>query len=574
MMKNKNIKIMSLVWDNKCKILVVGLLVILFAGFEAIVPYSFSFIIDNAILGKNVKILTLIVILLGCGAIIIALAQVLRDYLYLDVCSSYLSKVRARTYDHLLQLSMGFYSKTQPGEVISKFSSDLAVVEQGLVYAPNYFLVPLTNVVISCSLLFVLDVRLALISLLIFPAALVGPFVLSPRAAKAGFLRKKTEANIISDVQVTVSSQSVIKALNLQELSSYYFGKNNKRFYKSMLHALFTSSLVDRSGIVAVMVLQVVVLAVGSYMTIYGLLAVGKLVAFQGLFLGLSYSLITTSAFIPMIIQTKVGIGRINKLLNEKIHVKDVSGAKKLPPFAGNIEFESVSFSYKEGVKSLNDLSITISKGASVAFIGPSGCGKSTILNLIMRFYDADSGKVKFDGQDITLVKQSSLREQLGIVLQDNILFNISIMDNLLVAKQDATKEEVYEAAKMAEIHEFIKSLPNGYRTLAGERGSQLSGGQRQRIAIARALLGGGNILILDEATSALDPVSESAINETLSKIGKKGKTLISVTHRLASAVNTDHIFVMNEGKVVEQGNHEHLLKLNGTYKKMWDKQK
>jgi ATP-binding cassette, subfamily B, bacterial len=573
MSKLKKIKFGNIIGENKGKIITVFFLITIFALFEAAVPYSLSFIIDNAILEKNGRLLTIILMILGIGAVIVASFQVLRDYLYLDVCSKSLSKIRANTYEHILHLSMGFYSKTQPGEVISRFSTDLAAVEQGLVIAPNYFLVPLINIVISCILLFSLDIRLAIISLLVFPAVLIGPYVLSPRATKAGYLRKKTEASTISEVQVTVSSQPVIKALNLQKLSTYYFNKSNNRFYKSMLHSLFTSALVDRSGIVAVMILQVIVLAVGSYMTIYGVLAVGQLVAFQGLFLGLSYSLIMTSSFIPLIIQTKVGINRINKLLDEKIQVKDETTAKALPEFNDKIEFENVSFGYKNDEKNLQGLSITIPKNKSVAFVGPSGCGKSTILNLIMRFYEPNTGRVKFDGYDVKKATQASLRKQLGIVLQDNILFNISIMDNILIADLNATKEEIYKAAKMAEIHDFITSLPNGYRTLAGERGNMLSGGQRQRIAIARALLSGGNILILDEATSALDPVSETVINKTISKISKNGKTVISVTHRLNSVVNTDHIFVMNKGKVIEQGNHNQLLKLNGLYKNLWNLQ-
>ena len=221
----------------------------------------------------------------------------------------------------------------------------------------------------------------------------------------------------------------------------------------------------------------------------------------------------------------------------------------------------------------MDNVEFSIKKNSSVAFVGPSGCGKSTILNLIMRFYDPQDGYISIDGQNIKEVTSHSLREKLGIVLQDNILFNISIKDNLLLAKMDATQEEVYEVAKQAEIHDFIMTLPDKYNTLAGERGSQLSGGQRQRLAIARSLLRGGEILILDEATSALDPVSESAINETLSKIAKFGKTIISVTHRLSSAVNMDTIFVMEKGKIVESGAHTELLSKNGAYTKMWNKQ-
>ncbi len=510
---------------------------------------------------------------MGIFAILVAVTQVLRDYLYLDFCSRVLKGIREKTFSYLQTLSMCFYSKTAPGEVISRFSSDLAVIEQSLIYAPNYLLVPIFNALISIVLLFELDTRLAWISMLVFPACLIGPFFLSARASKAGYVRKKSEAITISDVQTNISSQSVIKALNLQGLSINFFEKNNIRLYRNMLKALFYSALIERSGIIAAMILQVVVLGIGTYMTYYGQLEIGILVAFQGLFLGLTYSVITGSSFIPMIVQGRVGMGRINTLLNEIPVVEDISNAKDLLPLASEIKFNNVTFGYTPDKLNLKNLTLSIPKGSSVAFVGPSGCGKSTILNLIMRFYDPGSGNVTFDKRDIQMVTQASLRTQLGIVLQDNILFNTSIMDNLLAAKLDATQEEVYNAAKQAEIHDFIISLPDGYRTVAGERGGQLSGGQRQRIAIARALLRGGNILILDEATSALDPVTQSAVNQTITNIGKSGMTIISVTHRLSAVIEMDKVFVMDDGKVIEQGKHEELLKLNGKYKQMWDKQ-
>ncbi|HJO92878.1 MAG TPA: ABC transporter ATP-binding protein [Victivallales bacterium] len=571
-MKNK-LNFRKLLFEYKWKITIILILVIIFAGFEAVVPYSFSFIIDNALLAKNMELLIIILAVLAIGAVITAVSQVYRDYIYLDFCSNILSKIRHKTFKHLQNLSMDFYVKNQPGDIIARFSTDLTSFEQALVFMPNYFLVPFLNIIINTLLLFVIDIKLALISLLIFPASLLGPYILTPRASKAGNIRKKTEANTLSDVQTSVTSQSVIKALNLQGLEIDYFNKTNQRFNKTMFKALFLSSLVDRAGIAAVLILQIIVLAVGCFMTFYGTLPVGQLVAFQGLFMGLSYSIISASAFVPMIIQGKVSIQRVNSLLEEEPKVMDNPAAEILPVFKNDIKFNNVTFGYTDNINNLENVSFSIKKNSSVAFVGPSGCGKSTILNLIMRFYDPQKGIVAIDGHDVKKVTQHSLREKLGIVLQENILFNIPIMHNLLIANQNASKEDVYDAARQAEIHDFIMSLPNKYNTLAGERGSQLSGGQRQRLAIARSLLRGGDILILDEATSALDPVSEAAINKTLEKIVQTGKTIISVTHRLSSAVNMDKIFVMENGKIIEQGSHKELLVLKRKYKEMWNKQ-
>ena len=567
------IKFWQLILDYKWKMLITFILVVLFAAYEAAIPYSFAFIVDNAILAKNVTLLIIILSILAVGAVVITLAQIYRDYIYLDFSAKVLSNIRFKTFKHIQNLSMDFYVKNPPGEIISRFSTDLAAFEQALIYCPNYFLVPIFNIIINCFLLFVIDVKLALISLLVFPISILGPYIFTPMASKAGNTRKKTEANTLSTVQTSITSQSVVKALNLQGPGINFFNRKNERFYKTMFKAFFVSSLVDRSGIVAVKILQVVILAIGSFMTIYGSLPVGQLIAFQALFMGLSYSIIAASSFFPMIIQGKVSIDRVNSLLTKKPKVVDSPNAEHLKEFNNEIKFHNVSFGYTSKENNLNNVSFSIKKNSSVAFVGPSGCGKSTILNLIMRFYDPQKGHINIDGFDIKKLSSHSLREKLGIVLQDNILFNIPIKDNLLLAKMDATKEEVFKVAKQAEIHDFIMSLPDKYNTLAGERGSQLSGGQRQRLAIARSLLRGGDILILDEATSALDPVSESAINQTISKIANQGKTIISVTHRLSAAINMDKVFVMDKGVIVESGSHSQLLKIDGTYTKMWNKQ-
>lgn len=559
--------------NNKIKIIIVLLLAMLSAGFDSVMGYSFSFIIDKGIIPKDYDFLIVVFTSLVILSIVIAISKIVRDYIYLGHCSDVLRRIRSKTFEHMQNLSIGFYASAQPGELLSKFSSDLSKVEESIVYAPSYFLIPLINVLINVILLFVMDVKLALISMLIFPACFIGPLIYGAKAEKINSKRKRAEARTISDVQVNITSQTVIKALNLQDLAAYYFKRSNDFFFKSMHKSLFISTFVGRFGEMWLIILQTLIFAIGSFMTVEGYLQVGQLVAFQALFFGLCYSLTTISSFMPMMVQCKVGINRINEILTVKPVIIDSSSSRELPEFSNQISFNDVTFGYTKEKINIEDVSFTIPKNSSVAFVGPSGCGKSTILSLIMRFYDTDKGTITFDGIDIKNVTQASLRNQLGIVLQENILFNVSLMDNLLAAKLDATLDEIYNAARQAEIHDFIMSLPEGYRTKAGERGGMLSGGQKQRIAIARALLRGGNILILDEATSALDPVSETAINATLANIAKSGRTIISVTHRLSSAVNMDKIFVMQQGKIIEQGNHESLMQLNGFYKKMWDKQ-
>jgi ATP-binding cassette subfamily B protein len=263
---------------------------------------------------------------------------------------------------------------------------------------------------------------------------------------------------------------------------------------------------------------------------------------------------------------------RIQELLDEKPGVVDPPDAQPLPRLSQEIKFTGVKFGYTPAQLNLDDVSFTIRAGESVAFVGPSGSGKSTVLMILNRFYEPDAGTVVFDGHDVRSASQQSLRMQLGIVFQESLLFNTTIRENIRVGKPEATDEEVESAARAAEIHGIITAMPEGYDTPVGERGGRLSGGQRQRVAIARALLRDPRVLVLDEATSALDSATEAAINNTLERAAK-GRTLVSVTHRLASIVGMDHIFVMEAGRLVEHGRHKELLALGGVYSDLWEKQ-
>ena len=263
---------------------------------------------------------------------------------------------------------------------------------------------------------------------------------------------------------------------------------------------------------------------------------------------------------------------RVNQLIKAQPAIADRPNARKVPRLSQAIQFEHVTFSYSDGLPTLLNLNMDLPAGASLALVGPSGAGKSTVLNLILRFYDPQQGHVLFDGVDLRDATLDSVRGQIGTVFQDNVLFNISIRENIRLGKLDATDAQVVEAAKAAEIHDFILSLPQGYDTVVGEQGSRLSGGQRQRLAIARAIIRNPAILLLDEATSSLDSLTEAAINATLSRLAR-GRTTISVTHHLASVVHADRIYVLDRGVLKEQGTHDELLKRGGLYAQLWREQ-
>jgi ATP-binding cassette, subfamily B, bacterial len=551
-------------------LIMVGLLIEM--SFNALVPFSFKFIVDQGLVGGDRNLLIEIVIGLAVGAVLVSVTGLARDYLYARVAARILANIRQRMFSHLQRLSMDFYGRARTGDILSRFSGDLAAVETSLANALPWGVLPALDVVATTVLLFVLDWRLALLAMLVWPMCLLGPRVFAPRAVAASYVRKRNEGETMAAVQDNLAGQPLVKALNLQSQAQHAFDASNDQLTTSVRRVSFYSAMVERSATIGIMLLQVAVLGAGAWMAAAGLLTVGTLAAFQALFMSLSFALSYATQYVPTLVQAAGGMQRIDELLHETPGVADASDATPLPPLTDEILLEHVSFRYTPDHAGLSGITLAIPAGASVAIVGESGSGKSTLLNLLMRLYDPQSGRVLFDGRDLRGATQASLRDQMSVVFQENFLFNISIAENIRMGKLDATQADIERAARDAEVHDAIMAMPDGYRTVVGERGGRLSGGQRQRIAIARAIVRHPRILLLDEATSALDGVTEAAVNDTLQRVGK-GRTTIHVTHRLIAAARADCIYVFDEGMLVEQGKHEILLAQNGRYWALWTQQ-
>jgi ATP-binding cassette subfamily B protein len=362
-----------------------------------------------------------------------------------------------------------------------------------------------------------------------------------------------------------------VKAFDLSGYARRGFLERLAGLRERMVRVGTYSGLVERSAYVGIMLLQVATLATGAYMASLGLLSVGTLASFQAIFLSLSYSLASVTQYVPSLVEAFGGMRRVEELLAWRPRVHD-AGVTPLGKFAREIRFDGVSFGYSEGQRNLRALSAAIRNGEYVAVVGTSGSGKSTVLSLLLRFYDPDEGRITMDGVNLRDVPLSALRPQIGYVAQESFLLNISIRENIRMGNLRATQEQIEAAARAAEVHDFIRQLPEGYETSAGDGGNRLSGGQRQRIALARAIVRRPAILVLDEATSALDPPTEAAILRTLERL-RAGHTIVSVTHRLHSAIAADRILVLDRGVLEEQGTHAELMAAGGAYRKMWEKQ-
>jgi len=541
--------------------------------FNVIMPLSLKFLIDDALGEEDFGALYKILGVLAVAGIVTSIIAVWYERWDARLAAGIIADVRTRLFDHVQNLPSAYFARTKRGEILSRFSIDLSAFEGSVKTFANSAALPGLELVAGIILMLFLNWQLAVVALLVFPITLIGPRILTPKAVQANYEQKQNEAALLGIVQENVAAQAVVKAFNLQRRALGWFTMRNRDVRAKAASAMFLSTMVERTVTIAVLLLHLVVLAIGAYLATKGQITVGTFVTFESAFWEVSYNIAHLMHFIPVSIQSAAAVRHIQELLDEPTRGADRPGAPDLPRITNDISFDRVTFQY-EGAQTpvLDNLSLKLNAGKSIAIVGPSGSGKSTLINLILRLYVPDEGRVAIDGVDIRRVTRESLRANMAVVFQENMLFNMSIRENIRLGKEGATDAEVEDAARKAEIHRYIMSLPQRYDTPVGERGDTLSGGQRQRIAIARAIIRNPSVLLLDEATSALDQTTEAAINRTLLKVAK-GRTMIWSTHRLTSVVEMDEIIVISGGRAIERGSHEQLLARNGVYRKLWDDQ-
>jgi ATP-binding cassette subfamily B protein len=559
---------------NYRKLLIfVGFGVLVETLFNVIMPLSLKFLIDDALGEEDFQALYKILGVLAAAGIITSIIAVWYERWDARLAAGIIADVRNNLFDHVQKLPASYFARTKRGEILSRFSIDLAAFEGSVKTFANSAALPGMELIAGIILLLFLNWQLAAVALLVFPITLIGPRILTPKAVHANYEQKLNESALLGVVQENVAAQAVVKAFSLQRRTLGWFTMRNQDVRIKTASAVFLSTMVERTVTISVLLLHLVVLAIGAYLATKGQITIGTFVTFESAFWEVSYNIAHLMHFIPVSIQAAAAVRHVQELLDEPTPGTDRPGAPDLPRITNDIIFDRVTFQY-EGSETpvLDNLSLKLNVGKSIAIVGPSGSGKSTLLNLILRLYQPDEGRLTIDGVVVRRVTLESLRRSMAVVFQENMLFNMSIRENIRLGKEGATDEEVVEAAKKAEIHRYIMSLPQKYDTSVGERGDTLSGGQRQRIAIARAIIRNPSVLLLDEATSALDQTTEAAINRTLLKVAE-GRTMIWSTHRLTSVVEMDEIIVISNGKAIERGSHAQLLDANGAYRKLWDDQ-
>ena len=564
----------ALVWlrPYRAQCVLVGLTLLPAVAFCTLQPLLLKALVDEAVIPRDPQRAARLIAALAVLLAVDAGMELVNYYLSARVGARVTNDLRARMLEHFQRLSVSFYDRAQIGALLARFTSDLDAIERALTRDLRAAAVHTLTIVVGLAVLFTIEWRLALLTLVFLPAIYLGPRLLSARADGASYDRQEEGARLAAAVQENLSAQVVIKAFALQRLMLERLGARlghlAARTERVGLLGGLQASMISARG----SSLLVATIGAGTFMAIRGELSVGSLVAFFELIWWMVSAVQRLSDVVLPFQQAAGGTQRINELLAESPEVTDAPDAIALPEFARELRLDDVRFSYGDGRPNIAGITLTVPAGRSIALVGPSGCGKSTVLSLMLRFRDPDRGRVMVDGLDLRRVTQASLSAQVAPVFQDSFLFDTTIRENIRLGRPAATDAEVEAAARDAEIHNFIVTLPQGYDTQAGERGARLSGGQRQRIALARAILRKPRILLLDEATSALDALTEAAINATLERLGRD-RTVVSVTHRLTSVVRADRIIVLSHGEIVEQGTHDELLALKGAYQRLWEQQ-
>ena len=544
--------------------------IIIAAGANLYLPWIIKDMIDKVLAEKDMQMLNVISIGIVVTFFIRGIFYYGQSYLVSFVGQRVIIDVRDVLFKKFQRLPLSYFDRHQTGEIMSYITNDVAALQNALVDRLIELVTESSIFIGSLVMMVLLDWKLSLLTLITVPLVGQAMKIFGRKLKSSGTVIQERLADITATMQESIAAVRVVKSFGREDFEIERFHRQNElNFRAEMKNNQLMSLLTPTVEFLAALAVTVIVWF-GGYEVVNGVITAGALVAFLTYAVNLANPVKRISRVYGAIQKAMAGADRVFAIMDLPETIANHPDAKELPPVKGEVVFDDVTFAYKEGANALSHVSLAASPGQMVAFVGPSGAGKSTIANLIPRFYDVSSGAIRIDGYDVREVTMESLRRQIGIVPQETMLFSTSVRENIRYGRLDATEEEIVQAAKDANAHDFIMALPEGYDTKIGERGLNLSGGQRQRIAIARAILKDPRILILDEATSALDTESEKIVQAALDRL-MVGRTSFVIAHRLSTVFNADQIYVIDGGRIHEHGTHEELLAAGGLYSNLYN---
>jgi subfamily B ATP-binding cassette protein MsbA len=496
----------------------------------------------------------------------------IQSYLLNWIGHRFVFDLRFRTWQHLQRLSIAFHNQTQTGKIMARVTADIELI-QGLIQGQLVtFISDIVTLIAVMGMLFFLEWRIALGILILVPFYVVSYRMFLKHIRAVSQEQRRLYDEMLGKLSEKIAGIQVVKAFVTEDRERASFMKSVRdKFHSDMRQVHLNRRLGLVSGAISALGTGLVY-AYGGQLVQQGEMTTGKLVAMT-FYIGFVFNPAVRVVDFNNALQWAVSaMDRVFQTLDTRPDVLDKPDAKNLPVITGRVEFRGVTFAYRDGREALQNINLTVEPGEVVAITGHSGAGKTTLMNLLMRFYDPTQGSVMVDGYDLRDVRLESLRRQVSMVAQENVLFSVTILENIRYGKREASEEEAIAAAKAADLHDFVMSLPDGYETMIGEEGVKLSGGQKQRLALARALVTDPKILILDDVTSALDGETEARVQDAL-KVVMKGRTTFIIAHRLSSVVDADRILVMENGQITDSGRHHDLIDRPGQYQDAYREQ-
>lgn len=562
-------RLLGFLWPYWKILLIAVICMIVVSGSNLIVPWIIKDIVDEVLAEKNIQMLYWVIAAILVIFLIRGVTTFGNRYLMGYIGQRVVTDLRKRLFAHLQRLSISYYDKRRTGEIMSNLTNDIGALQTAIVENFVSLIQEAAIFVGSFVSMIYLQWKLTVLCLVIVPMVSFIIKFFGKKLHQSGKNVQEKLADVTAMLQEVIQGVRIVRSFNRSDYEIQRFDDVNEANFKANVRTIRQSSqltpFVEFFSAIAI----TVIIWYGGLSVIDGIMTSGELIAFLIYAINLANPTRRIAEAVGNIQKSLGAADRVFAILDTEPEVKNRPGAGALQVTAGQVEFDHVAFSYEPDHPVLTDISFTAEPGQTVAIVGPSGAGKTTIANILPRFYDVTGGSVRIDGTDIRDVTIGSLRDHIGLVPQDTLLFNTTIKNNILYGRLDATDEEVWEAVRAANAEHFIRELPMGIETRVGDRGLVLSGGQRQRIAIARALLKNPAILILDEATSALDTESEKVVQEALDRL-MVGRTSFVIAHRLSTIQNADQILVINGGVIAERGTHEELMEKNGLYHELY----